>query len=260
MIDFERNAYLRFVGENGEDYSFVYEELGLNPFYWNLNKSLNLYEHKEAMNMLVTVFNNIKKPDWIKAFKVERLFINRMPIIRVTIVVQPPISIKGVMPSVQTFLIKVRNFASREVFPRDLRNMPEGGKAQHVIVLCPEVSEQATEYAKKRGIMLWLIDKAFKLSGRRSKWQRRKQRRFEITNYLAEFGKAVLERCREVIRRAIKPLLDFIRKLLPQTWVIISYWLERHDLLEFDARILDAPPPEREQPIGYMRGYTWKGI
>jgi hypothetical protein len=239
---------------------WVFEELGLNPEFCKLGRALNLWEHKQALGMVATIFENLKltvfKPKWVRDWDCSFIRIKRIPFLKVVIYLEPPICLKNVAPLRHVFLFKVRNFASRELYGCDCRNFPKSRENEHVIVLAPQIADKI----KTKGLTVWEIGKAFKVEGRKPKWARSKPRRFEVTYDLADFGKALLNRCLQAIRKSIEPVFELVRKFLPQTWIKVAYWLNTHDVLEFDWRILDTPPPEREKPIGYIRAYLWRGV
>jgi hypothetical protein len=260
MVELSESPDIKVFPKKEPSFDWVFEELGLNGDVCTLGKALNLYEHWQGMRQLSIVFENLKhtrfKPSWVRDWCSEYVWVNRVPFLKVVIYLEPPICLKNVAPLRHVFLFKVRNFASREVHGCDLANFPKSRENEHVVVLAP----QRADNIGVKGVFVWEIGKAFKIEGRRIKWARSKPRRFEITHNLADFGKALLNRCLQAIRKSIEPVFELVRKFLPQTWIKVDYWLNTHDVLEFDWRILDTPPPEREKPIGYLRGYTWKAI
>jgi hypothetical protein len=260
MEEIRENPDIKLFEKKEPNYGWVFEELGLNGDVWSLRRALNLYEHWEGMRQLSIVFESLRhtkfKPSWVRDWCSEYVWINRVPFVRVVIYLEPPICLKNVAPLRHVFLFKVRNFASREVYRSDCRNFPKSRENEHVVVLAP----QRADNIRVKGVFVWEIGKAFKIEGRRVKWVRNKPRRFEVTHNLADFGKALLNRCLQAIRLTIKPLFDIIRRLMPQTWIKIEWLLKDRDVLEFDWWLLDAPPPERERGLGYWRAYRWRAI
>jgi hypothetical protein len=260
MLKVSENPDIKLFEKKEPSFEWVYEELPLNRDKWSLGRALNLFEHWESIRQLAIIFESLKhtkfKPSWVRDWCSEYVWINRVPFVRVRLDLEPPICLRNVASLKQIFLFKVRNFASREVHGCDLANFPKSRENEHVVVLAP----QRADNIRVKGVFVWEIGKAFKIEGRRVKWVRNKPRRFEVTHNLADFGKALLNRCLQAIRLTIKPLFDIIRRLMPQTWVKIEWLLKDRDVLEFDWRLLDRPPPEGLKPIGYLRGFVWRGI
>jgi hypothetical protein len=260
MLKVSENPDIKLFEKKEPSFEWVFEELGLNGDVCSLGKALNLFEHWESMRQLAVIFESLKhtkfKPSWVRDWDCNYVWVNRVPFLKVVVYLEPPICLKNVAPLRHVFMFKVRNFASREVHSCDLENLPKPRGDEHVVVLAP----QRADKIKIKGVFVWEIGKAFKIEGRRVKWVRSKPRRFEVTHNLADFGKALLNRCLQAIRLTIKPLFDIIRKLMPQTWIKVEWFLKDRDVLEFDWKTLDRPPPEREKPVGYLRAYRWKGI
>jgi hypothetical protein len=251
---------IKVFSEKKPSFYWVFEELGLNPEFCSLGKALNLYEHWESLRQLAVTFESLKhtkfKPSWVRDWCCEYVWVNRVPFLKVVIYLEPPICLKNVAPLKHIFLFKVRDFASREIYAFDCRNLPKSRENEHFVVLAPQIADKI----KTKGLTVWEIGKAFKIEGRRVKWARAKPRRFEVTYDLADFGKALLNRCLQAIRKSIEPIFELVRKLMPQTWIKIEWFLQNHDPLEWDWRLLDAPPPEREKPVGFLKGFVWKAV
>jgi hypothetical protein len=252
-----------------QDYSWVYQELGLTPEQCPLTKALNLYEHATSMQTLHSLFRGFirqhYKPKWTRYWVVRQVCVNRIDFIELEFFLAPPINIKGPMPLSRVFRLKVFDYASREIHSFDLRKIPETrikswpfkDKYLIYIVLCPQVHPDIRQKLKRPDIAILTLEKAFKVEGRNVKWVRNKPREFEITSSKVEFGLAVLKIIERIFSKALEPLLQHIRKFYPTKAEAMDYWIPRLGILTWSWEFLDRPPPWKAEALGYVRGYRW---
>jgi hypothetical protein len=202
------------------------------------------------------------KPKWVETYEVQNAKEKRMKFVELCVRIKPPISLRGLAPQTLKIRIKVRNFASRELFKYDLRNIPKpeeksdekGDEKVSYVVLAPQVALTCS----KKGVHVWEIDKALKVENRQVKWSRAKPRRLVITHDLVEFAKAVFKPVIRTFEVTLKPIFDFLRRYYYGLWRKVEYWLQGHKPIEWGFYVLEEPDPPEEKPLGYIRAYRWR--
>jgi hypothetical protein len=146
-----------------------------------------------------------------------------------------------------------RNFSSREVYPSDAPELPpsgsSGSKLIYTILLASQLPPSGSKgyrgWVEKDGLMLRETFSAFKLRGRRSRWNGKGAKRVAEAEYPELYAKSVWGLILNLLRYTVKPLIELLRSMgIEISESISSIW----------SRGLDADrviPNDRGPPIVY---------
>jgi hypothetical protein len=229
---------------------------------------INLYEHRAAEQALMEAFKALEAsrrlPKHISSVHVATEWVKRQRYICVEVGVHTPKDLSSITNMKVKAYFYVRNITSREVFGKDIpklfrMNLPKDDLNRFILVApqLPTLSaEKFYKDVKRLKISVWETFKAYKIKGNRSKWARRIAKQLEEVEQPQQLAEALASRVYEFLRYCVKPFLDLLRKLYPETAELIAasiqkWWEGGLDIEKVFAK--DRGPPSSNAYMCKMR-------
>jgi hypothetical protein len=219
---------------------------------------INLYEHRVAEHALMLAFktleNSRRLPKHIRFIHAEYRWIKRQRFLYLEVELHTPRDLRGFADLRVKSYFYVRNITSREVFSKDIpklfrENLLKDEFNRFILVapqLPPLEAKKFYQDVKRLKLRVWEIGKAYKVEGNRAKWARKIAKRLVEVETPQELAEALAAKVLDYLRYCIKPLLDLLRKLFPETAELIAasiqtWWMEGLEIEKIFAK--DRGPP-----------------
>jgi hypothetical protein len=235
---------------------------------------INLFEHQTAEQTLMEAFkaleNSKRLPKHIGFVHAEYKWVRRQRYIYVEVGVSTPKDLSSITNMKVKAYFYFRNITGREIFSRDIpklfrMSLPKDDLNRYILVapqLPPSKADKFYRDIERLKVTVWEIYKAFKVEGNRSKWIRRIAKKLQEVEHPKQLAEALASRVLNFLRACIKPFLQLLRRLYPQTAELVvnsieTWWIEGLDVEKIFAKDR-GPPNERDKPIGFIKAYTCK--